>query len=150
MHTIKFGTDGWRGIISEDFTSDNARIVATAIARYVARAEDARKGVLIGYDHRHTSEEIAAEIAEVISSTGTPAWLADKPCPTPAISLLVRERHAAGGIVVTASHNPHSWNGIKYKPATEAARCLPSWRKSKANWSASLRMVCLSCPREKN
>jgi len=125
MHTIKFGTDGWRGIISEDFTSDNARIVATAIARYVARAEDARKGVLIGYDHRHTSEEIAAEIAEVISSTGTPAWLADKPCPTPAISLLVRQRNAAGGIVVTASHNPHSWNGIKYK-ASYGSSALPS------------------------
>jgi len=125
MQTIKFGTDGWRGIISEDFTSDNARIVATAIARYVVRAEDARKGVLIGYDHRHTSEEIAAEIAEVISSTGTPAWLADKPCPTPAISLMVRQRNAAGGIIVTASHNPHSWNGIKYK-ASYGSSALPS------------------------
>jgi alpha-D-glucose phosphate-specific phosphoglucomutase len=125
MTTIKFGTDGWRGIIGEDFTVENARIVANAIARYVVRAEDPRKGVLVGYDHRHISEEVAAAIAEVISSTGTPVWVADKPCPTPAISLLVRQRNAAGGIVVTASHNPHSWNGIKYK-ASYGSSALPS------------------------
>ena len=107
MTTIKFGTDGWRGIIDEDFTVENARIVANAIARYVVRAEDARKGVLVGYDHRNLSEEVAAAVAEVVSSTGTPVWLTDKPCPTPAISLLVRQRGAAGGMVVTASHNPH-------------------------------------------
>jgi alpha-D-glucose phosphate-specific phosphoglucomutase len=125
MNTIKFGTDGWRGIIGEDFTVANARIVASAIARYVVRAEDARKGVLIGYDHRVDSDRVAAEIAEVISSTGTPVWLADKPCPTPAISLLVRQRNAAGGVVVTASHNPHTWNGIKYK-ASYGSSALPS------------------------
>ena len=125
MTTIRFGTDGWRGIIAEDFTFANARIVAHAIARYVVRAEDPRKGVLIGYDHRYASGGIAAAIAEVISATGTPVWLADKPCPTPAISLLVRQRQAAGGIVVTASHNPYSWNGIKYK-ASYGSSALPS------------------------
>jgi alpha-D-glucose phosphate-specific phosphoglucomutase len=125
MQAIKFGTDGWRGIIDEDFTVENARIVASAIARYVVRAEDSRKGVLVGYDHRHTSEEVAAAIAEVISSTGTPVWVTDKPCPTPAISLLVRQRNAAGGIMVTASHNPSSWNGIKYK-ASYGSSALPS------------------------
>jgi alpha-D-glucose phosphate-specific phosphoglucomutase len=125
MTTIKFGTDGWRGIIGEDFTVENARIVASAIARYVVRAEDPRKGVLVGYDHRHISEEVATAVAGVISSTGTPVWVTDKPCPTPAISLLVRQRGAAGGIVVTASHNPHSWNGIKYK-ASYGSSALPS------------------------
>jgi alpha-D-glucose phosphate-specific phosphoglucomutase len=125
MKTIKFGTDGWRGIIGEDFTVENARIVASAIARYVMRSEDPRKGVLIGYDHRHLADHVAEAIAEVISATGTPVWLADKPCPTPAISLLVRQRNAAGGIVVTASHNPHSWNGIKYK-ASYGSSALPS------------------------
>jgi phosphomannomutase len=125
MNTIKFGTDGWRGVIGEDFTIANARIVASAIARYVVRAEDPRKGVLIGYDHRHDSDRVAAEIAEVISSTGTPVWLADKPCPTPAVSLLVRQRNAAGGVVVTASHNPHTWNGVKYK-ASYGSSALPS------------------------
>ncbi len=125
MTAIKFGTDGWRGVIAEDFTFANARIVAQAIARYVVRGEDARKGVLIGYDHRYASDRVAAAVAEVISSTGTPVWLADKPCPTPAISLLVRQRGAAGGIVVTASHNPYQWNGIKYK-ASYGSSALPS------------------------
>jgi len=122
---IKFGTDGWRGVIAEDFTFANARLVARAIARYVVRGEDARKGVLIGYDHRYASDRVASAVAEVISSTGTPVWLADKPCPTPAISLLVRQRGAAGGIVVTASHNPHRWNGIKYK-ASYGSSALPA------------------------
>jgi alpha-D-glucose phosphate-specific phosphoglucomutase len=123
--SIKFGTDGWRGVIAEDFTFANARIVAHAIARYVVRGEDARKGVLIGYDHRYASDRIAAVAAEVISATGTPVWLADKPCPTPAISYLVRHQKAAGGIVITASHNPYRWNGIKYK-ASYGSSALPS------------------------
>src|SRR5436305_11469102 len=125
MTLIRFGSDGWRGIIAEDFTFANAGIVAHAIARYVVRGEDARKGVLIGYDHRFASDTIAAAVAEAISSTGTPVWLADKPCPTPAISLLVRQRKAAGGIVITASHNPYCWNGIKYK-ASYGSSALPS------------------------
>src|SRR6202051_2092093 len=125
MTAIAFGTDGWRGIIAEDFTFANARIVAHAIARYVVRAEDARKGVLIGYDHRFASDRFASLVAETISATGTPVWLADKPCPTPAISLLVRQRHAAGGVVITASHNPYRWNGIKYK-ASYGSSALPS------------------------
>ena len=125
MSSIKFGTDGWRGVIAEDFTFANARIVAHAVARYVVRNEDARKGVLIGYDHRYAADRVAAAVAEVISAGGTPVWLADKPCPTPAISYLVRHRGAAGGIVITASHNPYRWNGIKYK-ASYGSSALPS------------------------
>jgi len=123
--TIKFGTDGWRGVIADDFTFANARIVAHAIARYVVRGEDARKGVIIGYDHRYSSDRFAAAVAEVISASGTPAWLTDKPCPTPAVSFLVRHRRAAGGIVITASHNPYRWNGMKYK-ASYGSSALPS------------------------
>ena len=123
--TIKFGTDGWRGVIADDFTFANARIVAHAIARYVVRGEDARKGVIIGYDHRYSSDRFAAAVAEVISASGTPAWLTDKPCPTPAVSFLVRHRKAAGGIVITASHNPYRWNGMKYK-ASYGSSALPS------------------------
>src|SRR5262249_54408680 len=125
MSTIKFGTDGWRGIIAEDFTFANARIVAQAISRYVVRGEDARKGVIVGYDHRYASDWVARRLAEVVSSTGTPVWLTDRPCPTPAVSYLVRSRAAAGGIVVTASHNPYRWNGIKYK-ASYGSSALPS------------------------
>ena len=123
--TIKFGTDGWRGVIAEDFTFANARIVAHAIGRYVVRGEDARKGVIIGYDHRYASERVAAAVAEVLSTSGTPVSLADKPCPTPTISFLVRHQKAAGGIVITASHNPYLWNGIKYK-ASYGSSALPS------------------------
>jgi phosphomannomutase len=125
MVPIKFGTDGWRGIIAEDFTFANARTVAHAIARYVVRNEDARKGALIGYDHRYAADRVASAAAEVLSASGTPVWLADKPCPTPAISYLVRHSGAAGGIVITASHNPYRWNGIKYK-ASYGSSALPS------------------------
>src|SRR5258708_27787032 len=125
MSSIKFGTDGWRGVIAEDFTFANARIVAHAIALYVVRNEDARRGVLIGYDQRYAADRVAAAVTEVISATGTPVWLAEHPCPTPAISYLVRHRGAAGGIVITASHNPYRWNGIKYK-ASYGSSALPS------------------------
>src|SRR6202140_702651 len=125
MTKLKFGTDGWRGIIADDFTFANGRVVAQAIARYVVRGEDPRKGVFVGYDHRFASDRVAAPVSEVISSTGPPVFLADKPCPTPTISLLVRQRQAAGGLVVTASHNPYSWNGIKYK-ASYGSSALPS------------------------
>jgi len=125
MTSIKFGTDGWRGIIAEDFTFANARSVAQAVSRYVVRGEDARKGIIVGFDHRYSSDAVARVVAEVISSTGTPVFLCDKPCPTPAVSQLVRERKAAGGVVVTASHNPYCWNGIKYK-ASYGSSALPS------------------------
>jgi len=125
MTDIKFGTDGWRGVIAEDFTFANARIVSEAIARYVVRGEDARKGLVVGFDHRFASDVVARRVAEVFSSTGTPVWLADRPCPTPAVSYLVRKRSAAGGVVVTASHNPYNWNGIKYK-ASYGSSALPS------------------------
>ena len=125
MTSIKFGTDGWRGVIAEDFTFSNARVVARAIARYVVRCEDSRKGVVIGYDHRFASDGIAATAAEVVSASGTSVFLTDKPCPTPAVSLLVRQRGASGGLMITASHNPYQWNGIKYK-ASYGSSALPS------------------------
>jgi phosphomannomutase len=125
MTSITFGTDGWRGVIAEDFTFANARVVAQAIARYVVRCEDARKGVIVGYDHRFASDRVAATVSELISASGTPVWLTDKPCPTPTVSLLVRQRGAAGGIVITASHNPYQWNGVKYK-ASYGSSALPS------------------------
>src|ERR1700720_2663480 len=125
MTSIRFGTDGWRGVIAEDFTFANARVVAQSIARYVVRCEDARKGVIIGYDPRFASDAIAAAAGEVLSASGTPVFLTDKPCPTPAVSLLVRQRAAAGGLMITASHNPYQWNGIKYK-ASYGSSALPS------------------------
>ena len=89
MSTIKFGTDGWRGVIADDFTFPNVRIVACAIARYVVRAEKPNAGMLIGYDTRYGSERFARAAAEVVSMTGMPVWVAEKSCPSPALSLLV-------------------------------------------------------------
>src|SRR6202161_3609708 len=113
--SIRFGTDGWRGIFAEDFTYENVRKVAYAIARYVVRSEQPANGVLVGYDTRFGSERFARVAAEAVAMTGTPVWLAEDACPTPAISLLVRQRGAAGGIQITASHNPYRWNGVKFK-----------------------------------
>jgi phosphomannomutase len=121
---IRFGTDGWRGVIAEDFTTANVRQVATAIARYVIRAEKPQSGVLVGYDARFGGPLFARAAAEAVSATGTPVWLADGPCPSPALSLLVRQREAAGGIMITASHNPPRWNGVKYK-ASYGSSALP-------------------------
>ena len=125
MSTIKFGTDGWRGVIADDFTFANVRKVACAIARYVVRAEKPNAGMLVGYDTRFGSERFARAAAEVVSMTGMPVWIAEKACPTPAVSLLVRQRGAAGGIMITASHNPYRWNGVKFK-ASYGSSALPS------------------------
>jgi phosphomannomutase len=115
MTTIKFGTDGWRGVIAEDYTYENVRTVAHAIARYVVRGANPERGILVGYDTRFGSENFAQVAAEAISATGTPVWLAAHAAPTPALSLMVRSRGASGGIQITASHNPYRWNGIKFK-----------------------------------
>jgi len=125
MTTIRFGTDGWRGVIADDFTVDNVRKVACAIARYVVRAEQPGKGFLVGYDNRFGGELFSRAAAETVAMTGTPVWLAEAPCPSPALSLLVRQRGAAAGIMITASHNPYRWNGMKLK-ASYGSSALPS------------------------
>jgi phosphomannomutase len=125
MTSIRFGTDGWRGVIADDFTCHNVRNVACAIARYVVRAEQPSKGVLVGYDNRFGGERFARAAAETVAMTGTPVWLAEAPCPSPALSLLVRQRGAAAGIMITASHNPYRWNGVKLK-ASYGSSALPS------------------------
>jgi alpha-D-glucose phosphate-specific phosphoglucomutase len=112
---IKFGTDGWRGLIADDFTFANVRIAAEAIAAYVHAKEDPLKGLMIGYDTRFGSRDFARICAEVVAATGIPVQLANNITPTPALSYAVHERGAAGGIMITSSHNPPQWNGVKYK-----------------------------------
>src|SRR6476620_2238421 len=112
---IKFGTDGWRGIIADDFTFENVRRVAGGIASYVLRHEDAARGVIIGYDTRFLSQHAARTAAEVIAGAGIPVQITSDSTPTPAISLAVKSQVAAGGVVVTSSHNPWNWNGVKFK-----------------------------------
>ncbi len=112
---IKFGTDGWRAVIADDFTFVNVRIAAEAIANYVHAQEDPKKGLCIAYDTRFGSKAFARTCAEVVAATGIPVQLASAVTPTPALSFGVRERGAAGGIMITSSHNPAQWNGVKYK-----------------------------------
>src|ERR1700689_4550882 len=117
---IKFGTDGWRGLIADDFTFSNVRIAAQAVAAYLhsrsgSDKEDPAQGICIGYDSRFGSKAFARACAEVVAATGIPVQLANDITPTPALSFGVRERSAAGGIMITSSHNPAQWNGVKYK-----------------------------------
>ncbi len=112
---VKFGTDGWRGIIADDFTYANVRVAAAAIANYVLAYEDAAAGVCIAYDTRFGSRSFAKVVAEVLSGAGIPVAMAAEITPTPALSFAVRERKAAGGVMITSSHNPAEWNGVKYK-----------------------------------
>lgn len=115
---IKFGTSGWRGIIAEDFTFPNARLVCQAIADYLKQAGLAGKGVVVGYDTRFRSEAFAAAAAEVMAGNGIISYFTNRDCPTPVVSFAIREGHRGGGINITASHNPPEYNGIKFSPAT--------------------------------
>ncbi|HEY6414114.1 MAG TPA: phosphoglucomutase/phosphomannomutase family protein [Edaphobacter sp.] len=112
---VKFGTDGWRGIIADDFTYANVRVAAAAIANYVLADEDAAAGVCVAYDTRFGSRSFAKVVAEVMVGAGIPVAMAKEITPTPALSYAVRERKAAGGVMITSSHNPAEWNGVKYK-----------------------------------
>lgn len=114
--TIKFGTDGWRGIIAEDFTFDNVRTCAQAVANYLLDHGIASQGLLVGYDTRFGSEDFAAAVAEVVAANGIRVYLNPKATPTPMISYAIVAKGVAGGVIITASHNPASWNGFKYKP----------------------------------
>jgi alpha-D-glucose phosphate-specific phosphoglucomutase len=116
MAEIKFGTDGWRAIIAEDYTFENVCICAQAVAQYLINTGVADKGLVIGYDTRFGSEHFAAATAEVMAGNGIPAYLCDRAAPTPAISYSILEKKAGGAVVITSSHNPARWNGFKVKP----------------------------------
>lgn len=122
---IKFGTDGWRALIGDDFTLANAGRVAAAMSCYLIQTGEAHKGVVVGYDARFLSPEAAERVAGAVSSAGVPVYLAAGITPTPAVSYAVVERKAAGGIMITASHNPYRWNGIKFK-ASYGGSAAPS------------------------
>jgi len=119
--TIKFGTDGWRGIIAEDFTFENVRLCAQAAADYLKDSGAADKGLVIGYDTRFASEDFARATAEVICGNGIKVYLCDKTTPTPVISYGTVAKKAGGAVVITASHNPAQWNGFKFKSADGAS-----------------------------
>ena len=115
MGDLAFGTDGWRGIIAADFTRSNVERIARAYAAFVHENSAAERGVVLGYDRRFQSDRMAGHITRVLSDAGVPTWLASSPTTTPAVSQAVVTRGAFGGLVVTASHNPPEFNGIKFK-----------------------------------
>src|SRR5262245_52258927 len=112
---IKFGTDGWRGIIADTFTFENVRIAAQDTADYFKTVQDAERTVLIGYDVRFLSKKFATIAAEVMAANGFQVLLMDRPYPTPYVSFEVRRRKLVGGVMITASHNPPTFNGFKVK-----------------------------------
>jgi phosphomannomutase len=117
MTPIKFGTDGWRAVIAEDFTFANVERVAQAAADYwqVNHIAGTERKVIIGYDRRFLSNEFAHRAAEVISGNGFAVVLAPDPTPTPSVSFAVKHQRAVGGVMITASHNPPIFNGFKLK-----------------------------------
>lgn len=120
-NAIKFGTDGWRAIIAEDFTFDNVRACAQGVANYLIQAKLVKRSLVIGYDTRFSSEDFAAASAEVIAANGIKVLLCPQAAPTPVISYVVTATESAGAIIITASHNPGRWNGVKYKDSTGAS-----------------------------
>lgn len=123
---IKFGTDGWRAVISDEFTFANVRHVARAIADYVLETQSkdpcsgeggspARGLVVVGFDTRFLSDRYAMEVARVMADAGLTVYLTKSDCPTPALAYAIRHLEALGGIMITASHNPPRYNGIKFK-----------------------------------
>ena len=117
MAQIAFGTSGWRGILCEDFTFENVKVVIQAIADHLKASGEADKGVVIGRDTRFMGKRFTEEAAAVLAAAGIKAFLCNRDVPTPVISFEILRRGAAGGINFTASHNPPEYNGIKFSPS---------------------------------
>jgi phosphomannomutase len=115
--SIKFGTDGWRAVIAEDFTFANVARVAQATADYWSAnpLTGTDRRIVVGYDRRFLSKEFAARAAEVFAANDFAVGLTPEPSPTPSVSFAVKAQHAIGGVMITASHNPPIFNGFKLK-----------------------------------
>src|SRR5437660_281499 len=113
---IKFGTDGWRAAIAEAYTFENVRIVAQATANFLQDKGQAGDPFVVGYDMRFASEFFAAAVAEVLAANDIHVLLASEAAATPAVSYSILTHKAAGAAMITASHNPWTDNGYKYKP----------------------------------
>jgi alpha-D-glucose phosphate-specific phosphoglucomutase len=112
---IKFGTDGWRGVIAEDYTFDNVRRCAQGFANYLTKSGKQGQTVIVGHDKRFSGENFAAAAAEVLAANGFKVLLTDGATPTPVISYAVVDKKAAGAVNITASHNPPTDNGFKVR-----------------------------------
>ncbi len=118
---ITFGTDGWRGVIAEDYTFDNVRRCTQGFANYMMEKGNAGKWLVVGHDKRFDSEYFAAAVAEVLTANGFKVYLTDGATPTPVIAYSIVNKKAAGGINITASHNPGTDNGFKVRAETGGA-----------------------------
>ncbi|MBN2167784.1 MAG: phosphoglucomutase/phosphomannomutase family protein [Actinobacteria bacterium] len=116
MKTINFGTDGWRSTIDEDFNRENVLLVSRSIGRYLSSKGDSKKGCVVAYDTRKGSKEYADLIADVLVENGINTYLMETFCPTPMAAYAVKLLDAAGAVMLTASHNPPDYNGIKFIP----------------------------------
>ncbi len=114
---IKFGTDGWRGIIGANFTFNNLRILSQAVADFLG----GQKTVAVGFDTRFMSDKFAEAVAEILKNNGINVLLSDRPIPTPALSFVVKSRKLDLGVMITASHNPAEYNGFKIKAPSGGA-----------------------------
>ena len=118
---LKFGTDGWRGVIAEDYTFDNVRRAAQGFASYIVSSGKKGQWVIVGHDMRFSSEHFAAAVAEVLVGNGLKVYLTQEATPTPLIAYAVVDKKAAGAVNITASHNPPTDNGFKVRNETGGA-----------------------------
>jgi alpha-D-glucose phosphate-specific phosphoglucomutase len=116
MEKIKFGTDGWRGIIADDFTFPNVAKVTQSVANYLRGLKKEEPKIVIGYDNRFFSEKFAEKVAEVLTANGIKVLISNTAVPTPATAFMVKEKQLDGAFMITASHNPYYYNGIKFIP----------------------------------
>ncbi len=112
---IRFGTGGWRAVIGRGFTTRNLKRVAQAIALYLIKSGMKEKGIVVGYDNRFMSEEFAKIAVEVFAGNNIKVWISKSAIPTPLVTFTVLQKKAGGGVVITASHNPPEYNGLKFE-----------------------------------
>src|SRR5258708_28392411 len=111
---IKFGTDGWRGIIADDFTYESVRIATQGIAQSLVSRPT--PSAIVGYDTRFASDLFAREVAQVLAANGVKVFVINAPAPTQVATYAILDKATSGGLVITASHNPHYFSELQYKP----------------------------------
>jgi phosphoglucomutase len=146
MTRIAFGTSGWRGILCDDFTFSNVKVVIQAIADNLKAAGENEKGVVIGCDTRFMGQRFAREAARVFAGAGISTFLCERDTPTPVISFEILKRKAAGGVNFTASHNPPEYNGVKFSPSWGGPALPETTRDIESRANQMLGTVCYSEP----
>ncbi len=146
MSQVTFGTSGWRGILCEDFTFENVKVVVQAIADTIKASGEQDKGVVIGCDTRFMGQRFVEASARVLAGAGIKAYLCTRDTPTPVISFEILRRGAAGGINFTASHNPPEYNGVKFSPSWGGPALPETTGEIERRANATIGTVCYSYP----